>query len=126
MQLSFTGITRSSRRGLRETFDARTQRILRRLGTFQPGLVQVEGHIEKNPHHRLYRVSLRLRVPGDVIAVAEEGYNLRAVLTEALDELERRAEKHLAQLRGEHTWRRAPRMPSAGERVALNARSAAY
>jgi len=99
--VSFHGIShRSSEQRLREVLAAQARRIERRLGSFNPDLVRFEGHIEKNPNHHLYGVSLRLKLPTEVLATAAEGHDLKAVITEALDDLERRLDKHLARLRG--------------------------
>ncbi len=79
--------------------------------------MRLEGHVEKIRNRRLYRVSLRLKLPSGVLAVGEEDHDLRAILSKAFDELERRTEKHMARLRGQHTWRRvAERLAMADSR----------
>lgn len=109
VSLSFHGINEISRPGVRELFEQHAGRINRHLGSFNPDLVRMEGRIEKSPHHHLYRVSLRLKLPSGVLATAAEDHELRPVLRDAFAELERRAERHLARLQRAHLWKRVSR-----------------
>ena len=106
--LSFHGINQVSRPGLREAVRELAKPIERRLALLQPDAVRMEAHIDKNPAHHLYRVSARLKLPKRVLAASAEGHHLSAVLVAVFEDLERRTEKHLARLRGEHQRRRAP------------------
>ncbi len=107
--LSFHRIGEPSRPRLHQMFEERAAELEDRLEDFPPDLVQLEGRVEKNPNHELYRMSLRLKLPSTVLAVAEEGRDLAAVLAEAFEELLRRADKHLARLRREPLWKRPER-----------------
>jgi RNA polymerase sigma factor (sigma-70 family) len=100
-------------------FGERAAELEGRLKDFPPDLVHLEGRIEKNPNHQLYRASLRLKLPSTVLAVAEEGRDLAAVMAEAFEELFRRTDKHLARLRREPLWKR----PERRERLRLLVKS---
>ncbi len=107
--LAFHNINEPSRPRLRELFDEHAAAIERRLVSFSPDLVRLEGRVEKNPNHHLYRVALRLKLPSAVLAVAEEAHDLLPALTEAFAELTRRTDKHQAQLERQHLWKRPSR-----------------
>jgi RNA polymerase sigma factor (sigma-70 family) len=93
---------------LRETFNA--QALEPRLGGLPADLVHIEGRIEKNPNHHLFRTSLRLKLPSHVLATVEEGHDLLATtIEETFDELERRLDKLLARVRNEPLWKRPSR-----------------
>jgi RNA polymerase sigma factor (sigma-70 family) len=107
--LSFYRIGEPGRPRLHQMFGERAAELKRRLKDFPPELVQLEGRIEKNPNHALYRASLRLKLPSTVLAVAEEGHDLTAIMAEAFEDLFRRTDKHLARLRREPLWKRSER-----------------
>lgn len=117
--LSFHRIGEPSRPRLQQMFGERAAELEGRLKDFPPDLVHLEGRIEKNPNHQLYRASLRLKLPSTVLAVAEEGRDLAAVMAEAFEELFRRTDKHLARLRREPLWKR----PERRERLRLLVKS---
>lgn len=107
--LSFHRIGEPSRPRLQQMFGERAKELERRLKNFPPALIHLEGRIEKSPNHELHRVSLRLKLPSTVLAVAEEGHDLPALMAEAFAELVRRTDKHLARLRREPLWKRHER-----------------
>lgn len=115
--LSFHRIGEPSRPRLHQMFGERAAELEGRLKDFPPDLVHLEGRIEKNPNHELYRASLRLKLPSTVLAVAEEGHDLAAVMAEAFEELFRRTDKHLARLRREPLWKRPERRERLRELV---------
>ena len=107
VSVSFRNITDVSRRGLRELFEEHARHIERRhLASFRADLMRIEGRIEKSPSHHFYRVGLRLKLPSRILATAAEDYNVVLVLKEAFDELDRRAEKHVARLQRAYLWKR--------------------
>ncbi len=75
---------------------------------FSPDAVWMEGRIEKNPAHHLYRASVRLKVPGSRTAASAEDHDLSTVLVAVFEDLERRTEKYLGRLRETHQRRNAP------------------
>lgn len=108
VSLSFHGTSPVSRAGLRARFQDHARIIERRLASFQPDAVWVEGRIEKNPAHHLYRASVRLKVPGRVLAASAEHHDLSTVLFAVFEDLERRTEKYLGRLRATQHRRHAP------------------
>jgi ribosome-associated translation inhibitor RaiA len=108
VSLSFHGTSPVSRAGLRDRFHDRARLIERRLASFQPDALWIEGRIDKNPAHHLYRASVRLKVPGRVLAASAEDHDLSTVLVAVFDDLERRTEKYLGRLRETRQRRQAP------------------
>jgi len=110
ISVSFYGITQESRPRLRALIEERAHRLERHyLTSFQPELVRVEGRVEKNPSHHLYRVALRLKLPSGVLVAAAENHGLQKALKEVFEELDRRTERHVARLQRAHLWRRVAR-----------------
>jgi DNA-directed RNA polymerase specialized sigma24 family protein len=107
--LSFHDIEEVSRARVREIVEDAAKRIERHLQSFRPELVRLEGHIDRNPAHHLYRVSLRLKLPTTVLASRCEEHDLRSALIESLSGIEHRIERHIARLRRTHLWKRASR-----------------
>lgn len=107
--ISFHNITEDSRPGLRQRFSRLTEKLGPLLERFQPDLVHLEGRIEKNPNHQLYRCSLRLKLGNGVLATSEEGHDLPAVMDEVFEELRRRLKKFNDRLRHAHLWKRPQR-----------------
>lgn len=102
----FKNISEPSHAGLRDEVASLAERQLERhLADMQPDLVRLYAIIEKNRHHDVYRVALRLHVPSRILVAREDGYELRGVLQAAFDELERQLERHLEHLRRSHEWR---------------------
>ena len=108
VSLSFHGTSPVSRAGLRDRFHDHARLIERRLASFQPDAVWMEGRIDKNPAHHLYRACVRLNVPGRVLAASAEDYDLSTVLVAVFEDLERRTEKCLGRLRGARQRQHAP------------------
>ena len=106
--LSVHGTNPGSRARLREIVHELARPIERRLGSLQPDTPRIQAHINKNPAHRLYRVSVRLKVPRRVLAASAEDHDLSAVLLAVFEDLERRTEKYLARSRGAHQRSRTP------------------
>ena len=106
--LSVHGTPPGSAARFREIVHELAHPIERRLASLQPDAARIEAHIDKNPAHRLYRVSARLKVPRRVLAASAEDHDLSAVLVAVFEDLERRTDKYLARLRGSHQRRRAP------------------
>ncbi|WP_333842869.1 sigma-70 family RNA polymerase sigma factor [Pelomicrobium sp.] len=115
--LSYHHLGEPSRPRLQQMFSEQAAEVERRLKDFSPDLVHLEGRIEKNPNHALYRAGLRLKLPSTVLSVVEEGRDLPAVLAEAFEELLRRTDKHLARLRREALWKRSERRRRLREQV---------
>ncbi|HEU4624312.1 MAG TPA: HPF/RaiA family ribosome-associated protein [Steroidobacteraceae bacterium] len=109
LSLSFHGVTEPSRPGLRDLFRERARHIERRLASYQPDVIRIDGRVAKNPHHHLYRVCLRLKLPRAALVAATEGHDLRTVLFDAFNELERRTTRHVARLRCLPLWKIAQR-----------------
>ena len=107
VSVSFHGTSPVSRAGLRDRFHDHARLIERRFASFQPDAVWMEGRIDKNPAHHLYRASVRLKVPGRVLAASAEDHHLGTVLVAVFDDLERRTEKYLGRLRGTRQRRHA-------------------
>ena len=93
--LSFHGIEPSSQLMLREVFNSHVRRLRGRLEMAAPDLVRLEGRIEKESERAVFRVSLRLKLPGSLLTASGEGIDLKAVLS-AFDELEQRLDRRLA------------------------------
>jgi ribosome-associated translation inhibitor RaiA len=121
MSLSFHGTNQVSRAGLREIVRQLAKPIERRLASLPPDAVLMQAHIDKNPAHHLFRVSLRLKVPGRVLAATLEDHDLSAVLIGVFEDLERRTGKYLARSRGDHQRRRAPVRHRVGMRAGEHA-----
>jgi DNA-directed RNA polymerase specialized sigma24 family protein/ribosome-associated translation inhibitor RaiA len=107
--LSFHNIEEVSRARVREIVEDSAKRIERHLQSFRPEVVRLEAHVDRNPAHHLYRVSLRLKLPSTVLASRCEEHDLRSALIEAFGDIEHRIERHIARLRRTHLWKRASR-----------------
>lgn len=107
--VSFHNITEDSRAGLRQRFSRLAEKLAPLLEHFQPDLVHLEGRIEKNPNHQLYRCGLRLKLGNGVLAASEEGHDLPAAMDEAFEELRRQLKKFNDRLRHADLWKRPQR-----------------
>jgi ribosome-associated translation inhibitor RaiA len=105
---SFHRTSPKTRAGLRDRFHDHVRLIERRLASFPPDAVWMEGRIDKNPGHHFYRGCVHFEVPGRVLAASAADHDLSATLVAVLEHLERRTEKYLGRLRGPHQRRRAP------------------
>jgi len=121
VSLSFHGTNQVSRVGLREVVRELAKPIERRLASLQPDAVRMKAHIDKNSAHHLFRISIRLKVPGRVLAASAEDHDLSAVLIAVFEDLERRTEKYVARLHGAHQRRRAPVRHRVGMRAGAQA-----
>ena len=102
VSLSFHGTSPVSRAGLRERFHDPARLIERRLASCHPDALWMEARIDKNPAHHLYRASIRLKVPGRVLAASAEDHDLSTALVAVFEDLAHRTEKYLGRLRGTH------------------------
>lgn len=109
--IRFRNIPDSVQPTLTEELEALAKkRLERHVAKFTPDLVQLHIVLERSSHRSyLYRVALRLTVPGGFITSQKTGESPTVAAKSAFDELERQLIEHLERMRGEDEWRRKER-----------------
>ncbi|MGF6653398.1 DNA-directed RNA polymerase specialized sigma24 family protein/ribosome-associated translation inhibitor RaiA [Paraburkholderia youngii] len=108
--ISYRNVAKLSRPGLEDLISRLTDRRLTpHLSHFPSGLVRLQATLEKSLHRSLYRVRLRLVLPGATLACGHDAPEPETAIEHAITELERQLERHVAHLRHEDAWRRKER-----------------
>lgn len=87
--------------------ERRIARLQRRLGHFDPDLVELDVVIEKQPRRQTYTGSIRLSVMGQTLPARRNAApRIRTLIREAFEDVERELDAFNAGLRSEAAWRR--------------------
>lgn len=109
-QISYHNLERTSHDGLDNAVHELARRHLDRyMSRFPPDTAELKVHLEKSGHRDYFHVSIQLSAPGAILPARQEGYDLKAVLRKAFDELEREVLRHISRLRQDEAWRRKER-----------------
>jgi ribosome-associated translation inhibitor RaiA len=91
-------------------------KLVKRLKTYAPDLVQVHGCLDKHARKPEYLFSLNLSLPTGTLHSTGIGADARASVKKAFLELAAQIKKHQARLRKDYEWKRGRlRKPVAAE-----------
>ena len=108
--ISYRNVEKLFRPGLEDLIAQLTdQRLTPHLSHFPSGLVRLQASLERSRHRSLYRVRLRLVLPGATLACGNEAPAPETAIERSVRELERQLERYVAHLRHEDAWRRDER-----------------
>ena len=108
-QFSYRKIDKQQKKALRELVRDEVAALENHLGSFDSDAVRLEGAIEKHGRKELYRVRLRLHLPGKSLAALEEADNAPGAIREAFAELRHQVDKFKHLARNDHLWKRPRR-----------------
>ena len=108
--ISYRNVEKLSRPGLEDLIGQLTdRRLMPHLSHFPSGLVRLQASLERSRHRSLYRVRLRLVLPGATLACGNDAPAPETAIERSVTELERQLDRHVAHLRHEDAWRRKER-----------------
>src|SRR5215510_3209521 len=93
----------------RELLKKQIDRVQRLTRTRRPESFSLRIVIDRNAKRRLYRVAIRLELPGPDISSSEERHDLREAIHDAFAEVRRQLEKYRDQLRHTSEYKRRSR-----------------
>lgn len=109
-QISFHNLEKASHEGLENTIHELARRHIERyLSRFPADTAELQVRLEKSRHRNYYQVGVQLIVPNGTLTGRQEGYDLKAALRKAFDEIERELLRHISRMRGDDAWRRRER-----------------
>jgi ribosome-associated translation inhibitor RaiA len=85
------------------------RRIERKLQAFPPDALFLRFVADATPAHSLFRVTVTLTIPGEVLSAKKESHDLTAAVRAVFAEIDREVEAYKAAFRGEQWWKRLAR-----------------
>lgn len=97
----------------RSLIEDRVARLERMSQSLPQEALYLRCAVEESPVHTLFRVSLKLVVPLNVLASRGEMHDLTAVIRNEFDEIERQLKAYKSALRREPSWKREEKLGAA-------------
>ncbi len=116
MKLSLHFKEGADREPVRQEISQRLAKLVKRLRSYAPDLVQVHGCLDKHARKPEYWFSLNLSLPTGTLHSTGTGADARSSVKKAFMELAAQIKKHQARLRKDYQWKRGRlRKPLAAE-----------